>query len=310
MEVDKFSSAKAARIPEPIVVPTKKARGILKLLDDEELIRFNSSKLKHIFKCSICQDTLVKTKTVMECAHRFCCECIEKCLRTMKMKFCPQCRAHIPSRRSLRDDPLFDYLIMALKIQRQEDESDDDFDISQYTTSYEKLRKKAHQNTFKMLNEKEGCQRTIISYPPSIPIHSTHEHMFPSSSVDALLGCNIENFDFLNRIDDCINFSVKKLPEEKSLCELERSYIRSSAHISVPSVKKFIALKLCCSPSSLDILILETNTKTHYKVLEDSDKFTQIIDAQRENGLFDRDKDFVLYYRLHQTLINQTTKKT
>ena len=46
----------------------------------------------------------------MECLHRFCHECIQKCLRVGK-KECPSCRIHIPSRRSLRPDPEFDALI-------------------------------------------------------------------------------------------------------------------------------------------------------------------------------------------------------
>lgn len=49
----------------------------------------------------------------MECLHRFCAECIEKCLRLGK-KECPSCRVHIPSRRSLRPDPNFDKLIVKI----------------------------------------------------------------------------------------------------------------------------------------------------------------------------------------------------
>ena len=46
----------------------------------------------------------------MECLHRFCSSCIEKCIRVGK-KECPSCRIHIPSRRSLRPDPKFDTLV-------------------------------------------------------------------------------------------------------------------------------------------------------------------------------------------------------
>ena len=46
----------------------------------------------------------------MECLHRFCSECIQKCLRVGKNE-CPSCRIHVPSRRSLRPDPNFDALI-------------------------------------------------------------------------------------------------------------------------------------------------------------------------------------------------------
>ena len=75
--------------------------------------------------CPICLGILNKTKIVMEvfisyssstlsinsltrfflqCLHRFCADCIQKCLRVGK-KECPSCRIHVPSRRSLRSTP-------------------------------------------------------------------------------------------------------------------------------------------------------------------------------------------------------------
>ncbi|KAH8063459.1 hypothetical protein JL722_2629 [Aureococcus anophagefferens] len=57
-----------------------------------------------------CPRILHKTEIVMECLHRFCSECIQKCLRVGKNE-CPSCRIHVPSRRSLRPDPNFDALI-------------------------------------------------------------------------------------------------------------------------------------------------------------------------------------------------------
>ncbi|XP_028074793.1 putative E3 ubiquitin-protein ligase RING1a isoform X4 [Camellia sinensis] len=54
-----------------------------------------------------------KTRTVMECLHRFCRECIDKSMRLGNNE-CPACRAHCASRRSLRDDPNYDALIAVL----------------------------------------------------------------------------------------------------------------------------------------------------------------------------------------------------
>ncbi len=53
------------------------------------------------FQCPVCLGYIKTTRIVKECLHRFCNECIEKCLRS-GMKHCPQCRMYIPSRRSLR----------------------------------------------------------------------------------------------------------------------------------------------------------------------------------------------------------------
>ncbi len=46
----------------------------------------------------------------MECMHRFCGACIQRCLRGGKQE-CPSCRQHVPSRRSLRRDTNFDAAI-------------------------------------------------------------------------------------------------------------------------------------------------------------------------------------------------------
>ncbi|CAK9161218.1 unnamed protein product [Ilex paraguariensis] len=64
-----------------------------------------------------------KTRTVMECMHRFCRECIDKAMRLGNNE-CPACRTHCASRRSLRDDPNFDTLIECLypDIEKYEEE--------------------------------------------------------------------------------------------------------------------------------------------------------------------------------------------
>ncbi|CAK9184181.1 unnamed protein product [Ilex paraguariensis] len=78
--------------------------------------RFILVKLAEIRKevqCPICLGIIRKTRTVMECLHRFCRECIDKSMR-MGNNECPACRTHCASRRSLRDDPNYDALISAL----------------------------------------------------------------------------------------------------------------------------------------------------------------------------------------------------
>ena len=67
----------------------------------------------HTKKCPVCMCVLRETWTVMECMHRFCSECIQRCLRGGKQE-CPSCRQHVPSRRSLRRDHQFDALIRTI----------------------------------------------------------------------------------------------------------------------------------------------------------------------------------------------------
>nr|KJB66747.1 hypothetical protein B456_010G155500 [Gossypium raimondii] len=81
------------------------------------------SDVRKEVQCPICLGIIRKTRTVMECLHRFCRECIDKSMR-MGNNECPACRTHCASRRSLRDDPNYDSLIAALypDIEKHEEE--------------------------------------------------------------------------------------------------------------------------------------------------------------------------------------------
>ncbi|KAH7844210.1 hypothetical protein Vadar_025539 [Vaccinium darrowii] len=79
--------------------------------------------LRTYVQCPICLGIIKKTRTVMECLHRFCRECIDKSMR-MGNNECPACRKHCASRRSLRDDSRFDNLTGVLyeDIEKYEEE--------------------------------------------------------------------------------------------------------------------------------------------------------------------------------------------
>ena len=78
-----------------------------------EPLRLKMNSLDTLFQCPICLGYMKRTTIVMECLHRFCGECIQKCLRLGK-KECPSCRVHIPSRRNLRPDTNFDALMQKM----------------------------------------------------------------------------------------------------------------------------------------------------------------------------------------------------
>jgi len=63
-------------------------------------------------RCAVCWGTMRKVKCT-PCAHRFCGACVEGAFRKSGRE-CPVCRAHIPTRRHLRDDPDFDAVVTAL----------------------------------------------------------------------------------------------------------------------------------------------------------------------------------------------------
>lgn len=61
-------------------------------------------------ECPICLDKLEDTHVIPQCQHRFCGPCIKECLRKCNTE-CPSCRVHVPTRRSLRPDKVFDSLV-------------------------------------------------------------------------------------------------------------------------------------------------------------------------------------------------------
>ncbi|KAL4019614.1 hypothetical protein IC575_018367 [Cucumis melo] len=91
--------------------------------DEDEFIAVKLSDIRKEVQCPICLGIIKKTRTVMECLHRFCRECIDKSMR-LGNKECPACRTHCASRRSLRDDPNYDTLIAVLypDIEKYEEE--------------------------------------------------------------------------------------------------------------------------------------------------------------------------------------------
>ncbi|KAF0918920.1 hypothetical protein E2562_027471 [Oryza meyeriana var. granulata] len=81
--------------------------------DKDEFILVKLAEIRKEVQCPICLGIIRKTRTVMECLHRFCRDCIDKSMRLGNNE-CPACRTHCASRRSLRDDPNYDALIAAL----------------------------------------------------------------------------------------------------------------------------------------------------------------------------------------------------
>ncbi|EAN32183.1 RING finger protein 5 [Theileria parva strain Muguga] len=70
----------------------------------------NNSGLREELTCAICSGIISKCVVIKTCLHRFCSNCIEKCVR-VGTRGCPKCRKHVPSRRFFRTDPIYDSLI-------------------------------------------------------------------------------------------------------------------------------------------------------------------------------------------------------
>ncbi|KAK4485246.1 hypothetical protein RD792_007876 [Penstemon davidsonii] len=89
---------------------------------------------------------IMKTRTVMECLHRFCMECIDKSMRLGNNE-CHACRTHCASCRSLRYDPNYDSLIVALYPDVDKYEEEGNHRVVEHQVSYEEEEANGHGST-------------------------------------------------------------------------------------------------------------------------------------------------------------------
>ncbi|KAL2467276.1 putative E3 ubiquitin-protein ligase RING1a [Abeliophyllum distichum] len=126
--------------------------------EKDEYITVKLAEIRKEVQCPICLGIIRKTRTVMECVHRFCRECIDKSMRLGNNE-CPACRTHCASRRSLRDDPNYDALIAALypDIDKYEEE---EFAFHEEEKARNKQIQASIAQTFQRQSEALGRKRT------------------------------------------------------------------------------------------------------------------------------------------------------
>ncbi|KAE8686421.1 hypothetical protein F3Y22_tig00111064pilonHSYRG00037 [Hibiscus syriacus] len=127
--------------------------------DKDDYVVIKLSDIRKEVQCPICLGIIRKTRTVMECLHRFCRECIDKSMR-MGNNECPACRTHCASRRSLRDDPNYDALIAALypDIDKHEEE---EFILHEEEKARNKQIQASIAQTLHRQSEVMGRKRTV-----------------------------------------------------------------------------------------------------------------------------------------------------
>ncbi|PUZ54385.1 hypothetical protein GQ55_5G127800 [Panicum hallii var. hallii] len=116
------------------------------------------AEIRKEVQCPICLGIIRKTRTVMECLHRFCRDCIDKSMRLGNNE-CPACRTHCASRRSLRDDPNYDALIAALypDIDKYEEE---ELAFNEQEKTRNKKIQETIEETFRRQSEAIGKKRS------------------------------------------------------------------------------------------------------------------------------------------------------
>ncbi|CAE7854874.1 RING1B, partial [Symbiodinium sp. KB8] len=73
-------------------------------------VEVNKEHVESFLECAICRGVMQEPVMIKQCLHRFCKNCLEHSLRTLKNE-CPLCRTRVPSRRSLERDTRFAKLI-------------------------------------------------------------------------------------------------------------------------------------------------------------------------------------------------------
>mmetsp|Transcript_25268 Transcript_25268/g.60747 ORF Transcript_25268/g.60747 Transcript_25268/m.60747 type:complete len:308 (+) Transcript_25268:42-965(+) len=201
-------------------------------IDPDARVRIQLKVLGPEFHCPVCLGYIKNTRIVKECLHRFCNECIEKCLRIGK-KECPQCRIHIPSRRSLRPDTNFDKLIQSIygdvgKLEEYEEEEIKKLNKKNMNNAYAESRKQGI-----LYQAEQRKKRTAV--PTGAMGESTHH------TAKCVVGL---------KESPLIDFILRRHPQETDVDRLRKEYIRTCQDMTVERLKIFLSKKLDHSPHS------------------------------------------------------------
>ena len=182
------------------------------------------------FHCSICLSYIKNTRIVKECLHRFCNDCIEKCLR-IGMRECPQCRIHIPSRRCLRPDKNFDDLIKMIygdveQLEKYEDEmvAKINKERNMHNAFSESRKRGVNQQNMQRKQRRAGDGGARNA-----------RHGVGGASASSIAGL---------KESALIDFVLRRHPQETAVDRLKREYIRTSQDMTVENLKVFLGKKL------------------------------------------------------------------
>jgi len=270
------------------------------------------------FHCPVCLGYMKKTMIVMECLHRFCGQCIQKCLRLGK-KECPSCRIHIPSRRSLRPDPNFDELIGQIYGDIDAVEQQDEKEIA-------KLNRAKNMN-----NAYAECRRRGIMQ------QAMHRRKRSTSSKSKLLASGLarksnaangtavaedtakttqtkggvlnnqpvapgrssipKGQSFISKLEDplTVNCVLRRHPQERMVDRLDREYIRTSGELTMHHLKIFLSRKLSFEPPER-FQILTITGETSVIVYEDKISLYDI-----KKSMADAEEETILHFRIAPT---------
>uniref|UniRef100_A0A7S2UQJ8 RING-type E3 ubiquitin transferase n=1 Tax=Attheya septentrionalis TaxID=420275 RepID=A0A7S2UQJ8_9STRA len=240
--------------------------------DNDAIIKIPLKVLSAEFQCPICLGYMKKTCIVMECLHRFCGECIQKCLRVGK-KECPSCRVHIPSRRNLRPDHGFDNLIQNIygditALEKQEEQE------------IEKLNRDKHMNNAYAESRMRGIlNQAIQRRKPKTVAGVKRKASLAASSLAAHEDGNFPNL----KESTLVQYVLRRHPREALVDRLDRECLKTSKNVSVGVVKLFLSRKLSYEPISHFQITIEAGGKEI--LLDNSITIEEILRDLSDEGI-------------------------
>lgn len=221
------------------------------LVTDDRTIQVPYKALNSELQCPVCMSIIREACVVRECLHRFCRECIHKCLRLGK-KECPACRTHVPSRRSCRPDPAFDRLIRTVYCdpeefaakqaaaisatnQRENFNSAYTAGASEAVEAQKKMRKRRHTKVAASRSSRSTASA------PLVPARSSSRKREAPVSAPAPVVPKRARL----RVPSMPFFALRRHPScGTTVPPLTKEHLRASKMLSVGHIKKFLYLKL------------------------------------------------------------------
>lgn len=245
-----------------------------KITDSKVVRTYRARPLSEELTCPICLGILRETMIVMECLHRFCSDCIQKCLR-MGMKECPACRIHIGTRRSLRSDPNFDALIAAIfpdvegyeerelaiitELNRTASSNTFAQSCAQGIVAQKRLRNKARRVLNRVPRKSARAEARRRNAPRASRSRSRRTRNNSSSSAPHT-DIGIEEQPLVELVD----LVLKRHPAVQKGEDLKHQYVTMPKQRKVRDIKDYLAAK--CGPGTFNIYL----TRPEAKILGDT----------------------------------------
>lgn len=215
-----------------------------KQIADDERIKRSVRSINSELQCPVCLGVLHSTMIVMECLHRFCSECIQKCLRVGR-KECPSCRIHVPSRRSLRYDTNFDAVISKIYPNLDEYEENEEKMISDFNKARNlnnAFTQSCRQGMQNQLQHRRKKARPLEEARPGAK-SATAQAKAKRRATDSDSAPS-KRHHHGEEPKNLVNFILRKHPTEERVEDLERQYLRTHEQLKVVHMKKYLTLKM------------------------------------------------------------------